>query len=265
MSDNIILVPIDFTIKSQYALEHAIILLKKNKGRLVLLHITKKEKFIEEAHKKLIELCHKTKQDFDVMPENMVKYGDVYKVIGNTASAIGAKIIFMGNHQLSSLERIFGSYAIKVIATSKVPFITVTKAPRYKEGLKKIVLPANLTKEPPELLRLSSMLAKHFDSEILVIGSNSKKSGNNDYIKIIRKYFNENNIKFKVELCNYNDNFELETIKYAHKEGAGLIAISNLQENIFHLFGSFEQNIMANKYNIPVLVVNNNLFGINNK
>jgi len=260
MTQNIILVTTDFTKQADNALMHAFVLKEKINGRIVLLHIVSSESELDNAHQKIQEVIEETNKNYGIKVTEIIKVGNIFDDIGKVASEIGAKFVIMGTHGVSGLQHIFGSKALKVISMSKVPFISVTKKPS-KNGFEKIVLPFNFDKEPTALLRLASEIARSFDSEILVIGYSSSRNDKNNHVKTISDFLDSSKIKHKIERGISSSNFDEEILTYSKKIGADLIAISNIQENVFNLFGGFEQNVIANKLDVPVMVVNINSFG----
>lgn len=261
MTQNIILVTTDFTKQADNALKHAFILKEKINGRIVLLHIVDSENELDDAHQKIQVVIEETNKNYGIKVTEIIKVGNIFDDIGKVASEIGAKFVVMGTHGVSGLQHIFGSKALKVISMSKVPFISVTREPK-KNGFDKIVMPFNFDKEPTALLRLASEIAKSFDSEIHVIGYGSSKSRKRKNLKIISDFLDSSKISYKIEEYNSSSNFDEDILSYSKNIDADLISISNLQENVFNLFGGFEQNVIANKLGVPVMVVNINSFGI---
>jgi len=260
MVQNIILVTTDFTKQADNALKHAFVLKERINGRIVLLHIVSDDDELESAHQKLQKIIEDTEKNYGIKISEIIRKGNIFDDISRVASEIGAKFVIMGTHGVSGLQHIFGSKALKVISTSKVPFISVTKEPK-NNGVNKMVMPFNLNKEPSKLLTLASDIAKHFDSEIHVIGYGANKNGGGKYLDKIADFLESNKLRYIIEKKESSSNFDEVVLKYAEKVGADLISISNLQENVFNLFGGFEQNVIANKQGIPVMVVNINSFG----
>jgi len=260
MTQNIILVTTDFTKQADNALQHAFALKEKINGRIVLLHIVSSDKDLEDAHQKLQNVIDETERNYGIKISELIRKGNIFDDISRVASEIGAKFVIMGTHGVSGFQHIFGSKALKVISTSKVPFISVTQAPK-ENGFHKIVMPFNLNKEPSELLTLASDIAKSFDSEIHIIGYGAKK-GDGKYLEMITDFLEASRLKYIIEQKMSSSNFDTIVLEYAKEVGADLISISNIQENVFNLFGGFEQNVIANKQGIAVMVVNKNSFGI---
>lgn len=261
MSKNIILVTTDFTEQANNALKHALSLKNKINGRIVLLHIISSESEIEKAYKKIQSIIDDTEKNYGVKVSNIIREGNIFDDIGKVASELGAKVVIMGTHGVKGMQHIFGSKALKVISMSKVPFISITKAPE-SSNFGRMVIPFNLEKNPKELLKLTIDVARAFDSEIHVLGFGDKSYEYNKNLSLIRSNLNSNNITFFIEEKKNSSNLDIDVLDYSKKIKADLISISNLQENVFNLFGGFEQNIIANKNGIPVMVVNNNSFGI---
>jgi len=261
MTQNIILVTTDFTPQADNALKHAFILKEKINGRIVLLHIVSSDYELEAAHHKIQVIIDDTEKKYGVRVSEIIRKGNIFDDISKVASELGAKFVIMGTHGVSGFQHIFGSKALKVISTSKVPFLSITREPK-KNGFDKIVMPFNLNKEPNELLRLAANIAKSFDSEIHIIGYGSNKNEKDKYLDIIESFLEANNVLHILEKRSDSSNFDNEVLEYAESIDADLISITNLQENVFNLFGGFEQNVIANKQGIPVMVVNVNSFGI---
>jgi nucleotide-binding universal stress UspA family protein len=261
MNSNIILVTTDFTPQADNAMEHALILKDKINGKIVLMHVVSSDEEVDAAYQKIEEVIDRIEKSHGVRPKEIIRRGNIFNDIPLVASEIGAKIVIMGTHGVSGLQHIFGSKALKVISMSKVPFITVTEKPK-KQGFDKIVMPFNLSSQTDNLLRLAVDIAKAFDSEIHMLGYSQKKDGHSTKVQEIKNYLEGNKISFIFEKISSSSNFEKIVLRYSNKVDAGLISISNNQDNVVNLFGGFEQNIIANKEGFPVMVVNNNSFGI---
>ena len=261
MSQNIILVTTDFTQQADSARKHAMILKDKINGKIVLLHILSLDGDLENAYNKMQEVIEYTEKNYGIRISELIRRGNIFEDISKVASEVGAKFVIMGTHGVSGLQHVFGSKALKVISKSRVPFISVTDSPS-KNGFNKIVIPFNLDKDPILLLRLASNMAKLFDSEIHVIGYSNEKGGDNKFLDVITNFLESNKLRYIIKANNNLMHFDEEVLQYAKSVDADLISISNIQENVFNMFGGFEQNVIANKQGIPVMVINNNSFGI---
>ncbi|MBW6477929.1 MAG: universal stress protein [Bacteroidales bacterium] len=140
-----ILVPVDFTQQSVWALSAAAVFARKNRGLIHLLHIVD-ERFdpakdeIEKARVSLFEFAQNYQQELGVTIIPNVETGSVFQSIGETANRLGVKMIVMGTHGIKGIQKVIGSYAIRVILGSKVPVVLI-KEPLLSESFKNVVIP----------------------------------------------------------------------------------------------------------------------------
>jgi nucleotide-binding universal stress UspA family protein len=138
----IIIVPWDFTHISEYALEYAINAAHALEKEIFLLHIVNKEATEEqekEALKKLEKQAGEILQKYQIQVQPVVRKGSIFNVISDYASEVKAALVVMGTHGVTGTQKITGSWALKVIIGSKVPFLVVQEKPGTAVGFNKIV------------------------------------------------------------------------------------------------------------------------------
>lgn len=262
MSKQTILVPTDFSNVAKVALEHAVRLAQTTGGEIVLLHVVAKNTEIDAAKKKLeAESAIVAKFDARIVVKPMVRIGNIFEDIGDTASELGAKLIIMGTHGAKGWQKIAGSHALKVITHSSVPFVVVQSKGIKETGYDDIVVPLDLNHETKQKLEFAANMAKHFQSKIHLISPHEtdeflvhKLKGN---IVFAKKYLGERGVDFTTAIAQKGKSFTKEVIKHAEEVDADLIAIMNInRSHFFGLGGSDEQDIIANEAHIPVMCVN---------
>ena len=144
-----ILVPWDFSQVAENAFMHAVRFQKTRNGDIVLLHIVSDEKEIAEKNKTMEEACVKLLADHGVKPEFIVTTGSIFHEIGSVAAEKKAEMIIMGTHGLKGAQKLFGSRALKVVVSSKIPFLVVQDKPR-KEKMESVLLPIDFKSENKE-------------------------------------------------------------------------------------------------------------------
>jgi nucleotide-binding universal stress UspA family protein len=258
MNTNKILVPTDFTKVAECAVDHAIKLASLLNGQIVLLHVIAKENETNEAKLKLEGLSKQILDKYNIKVDYIIRVGNIFDDIGAVANEIKAKLIIMGTHGAKGMQKIFGSYAIKVITNSEVPFVVVQQRPIAANGYKKIILPIEATRETKHKIKQTIDIAKYFNSEILLIGA---KANDELFMRNLRNNMafteaslRDNNIPYTVHYAQ-SKNFTREIMNLAIAENADLIAIVNEQKNSF-FSPAEEQEIIANEAQIPVLCVN---------
>ncbi len=257
-----ILVPTDFTPVAEIAAEHAVIIAKSTQDEIVLLHVVDKQNKVEDAKNKLDSIADSIKKESNVNVSAAVRIGSIFEDIGDAASEIGARLIVMGTHGVKGIQHITGSYALRVITHSVIPFIIVQKK-KPEAGYNNIVLPLDLSSETKQKLAISVEIAHYFKSKIHLIVPNEIDKYLVNTLKrnliYAAKYLKQREISFTTNVGKSTDgNFSKDVTDCAKSVNADLIAIMNLQENsLFGLFGStYEQQMITNKAQIPVLIVN---------
>jgi len=262
MSLKPILVPTDFTEVAHTAINHAVELAKTIHTSVVILHVVKSESDIEKVAEKMdAEVALANQIEGDVKVSKLVRVGNIFDDIGEAASEVNATLIVMGTHGASGWQKITGSKALKVITNSPVPFIVVQKEVMHESGYDCIAVPLDLHNETKQKLKIVADMAKYFDSEVHIITPKEtdeflihKLNGN---IAWAKKYLTEKGIKNTAHITKRKGDFVEQLIEIAHDVDADLISIMNLQKNsLIGMLSNYEQAIITNKYQIPVLCVN---------
>jgi nucleotide-binding universal stress UspA family protein len=257
----LILVTWDFTDKSVFALEHAINIAKIIHHDIVLINIVKKESEVAETERKIAEATREKFENVDVKPKIIVKAGTIFATIVELAAEIKAQMVVMGTHGMRGMQKVLGSWALKVIAGSKSPFIVVQDSPK-SDTLRNIVLPITFKKENKECINWANYFAKKFGTKFSVFRA---KNTDPSYIKgvesnifFINKYFNSKNIRFDIQTASGTGDFGKETVNYARDINADAILIMTTRDIGFtdYVLGAQEQYIIANTEKIPVICIN---------
>ncbi|TVR70108.1 MAG: universal stress protein [Marinilabiliales bacterium] len=256
-----LMVPWDFTQVAEYALEHAVKIAKIDGNPIYLAHIAKKKE--EEGKLKGILDVYAVEafKKYSIKPKTIVRQGNIFTSIGEIADEIDAEMVVMGTHGMKGMQKLTGSWALKVIVSSKVPFVVV-QSPPENNNFEDIVLPIDFRKEDKEKLNWIVYLYKHFNSKIHII--KPKKSdkrlvkGLNANIAFARKILEQKHVKFDMIIAEGKKSFAKETIEYAVKINAHMI-VTMTTKNIGladYVMGADEQYIIANSAKIPVMCIN---------
>ena len=258
-----LLVPTDFTNEAHSAIQHAVKLGVIVQAEVILLNVVKDKSDIPTATIKLKEeeKWAKTVND-QIDIRSIVRVGNIFDDIGDAASELGVSLIIMGTHGASGWQKITGSYALKVITNSSVPFIVVQDQLMNDTGYDSIVVPLDLNNETKQKLEMVASIAHYFDSEVHLITPNESDEFLSNKLKANRiwaaKYLKGKNVKFTTQIVDDGDNLLEGVFKLSKKVEADLIAIMNLQKNSLMgvLGSSYQQEIIANKAKVPVLCLN---------
>ena len=258
-----LLVPTDFTNEAHSAIQHAVKLGVIVQAEVILLNVVKDKSDIPAATSKLKEEENWAKKVNDqIEVRSIVRVGNIFDDIGDAASELGVSLIIMGTHGASGWQKITGSYALKVITNSSVPFIVVQDQLMNDTGYDSIVVPLDLNNETKQKLEMVASIAHYFDSEVHLITPNESDEFLSNKLKANRiwaaKYLKGKNVKFTTQIVGDGDNLLEGVFKLSKKVEADLIAIMNLQKNSLMgvLGSSYQQEIIANKAKVPVLCLN---------
>ncbi|MBL4704371.1 MAG: universal stress protein [Flavobacteriales bacterium] len=252
-----LLVPIDFTAVSKIAMDHAAKLAETIGASVVLLHVVAKAEEVAGAKEKLSK---ESKNLLNAHPEIKVsiavRIGNIFEDIAQTAAEESAELIIMGTHGASGWQKLTGSHALKVITSSKVPFIVVQTKGIKPSGYDDIVVPMDLGTHSKQKLETVVDMAKYFNSRVHIfadrVESEAQKVKNN--IVFAHKYLSDKGIKHDTKVAEKAGNFDAQVLSYSEEVDADLIVIMNEGGGMFG--GKHEQAMITNSLELPVMIVN---------
>ncbi len=265
-ADKMLLVTFDFTPVSDNALAHALRISKFTDSPIRLLHVVEEgsdhEQKREEAENKLKLVCEAFHDKNGLSLDFVILKGSIFNTIGKYASENEARMVIMGTHGIKGMQKLTGSWALKVIVKSKVPFLVVQDKPSEKHRFTDIVFPIDFKAETREKLYWAIYLGKYFNSRVHLfkppITDKSIVRMINTNLNFAIRYLIQNNIEYKIHVGKRSGNFSKETISFAREIDADLILITTTKSvNMTDfMFGLPEQEIIANSAKIPVMAVN---------
>ncbi|MUP47304.1 universal stress protein [Gramella sp. BOM4] len=270
-----ILVPVDFSKHSEYALEAAAGLAKKYNTDLVVAHmmglpethLTKDEK--QEVFNAMYFL-KLTRQKFEAFLDKdylkgikvteAVKDHKVFSELPELAREYQAGLIVMGSHGASGMKEVFiGSNTEKVVRSSKTPVLVVKNQVKDLE-FKKAIFATDFENESIGAFEKASEFFESFGVKLKLL-----------YINVPEKFMSsremeERAAKFTSELgwdqkeakkrLDFYDDYTVErgVFNYCHREKVDIIAIpTHGRKGVAHFFfGSLGEDI-ANHSDIPVV------------
>lgn len=253
------LVPYDFTPIGRTALNHAYQISLAEPGEIVLLHIAADKDKKELASTKFKELISSLDADLAQRVGTRIRIGNIFKDISNEAEESGADLLVMGTHGAKGLQKMLGSYAIKVVTSSTVPFV-ITQQGEPKENIDLIVLPVDLSHEKIQIARFAANLAQKFKAavHIVAIPQNDEFLINRlrNNITKVKGVLKKENINFQVALLEGKKAFHKEVMEYGSQNEASMYAIAHHPQTLIPQLEKFSQELITNADEIPVLIVN---------
>lgn len=262
--NRIIVVPWDFTPVAQNALAHAVKIGRMVRNDICLLHIVDPSvKLRVEGEKKaaLNHVATENSRKYNIPIASAVVKGSIFTSIAEFVNASKASVVVMGTHGIKGMQKLTGSWALKVIVKSKIPFIVVQDPPLDQERYHNIVFPVDFKIENKEKMGMAIFMGKYFDSKINIL---KQKVTDRSLLKQVNinlnfaiKYLAQNNIEYEIHELPRGA-FAKQTIEFAQKIRADLILIMTTKNITVadYMLGASEQYIIANSSKIPVCCVN---------
>jgi nucleotide-binding universal stress UspA family protein len=261
---NLIVVPWDFTPVALNALAHAVKISRMVGNEISLLHIVDpgiSQKGLAETRARLQKVVDDNSKKYNITLSWQISKGSIFHAIAEFANEKEAGLVIMGTHGMKGMQKITGSWALKVMVKSKTPFIVVQDPPADQEKYHDIVFPIDFRSENKEKMKMAIFMGKYFDSKIhmFVAGTTDKGLAKKTKINLnfAVKYLIQNNIEYKIHEVP-KKKFAQQTLDYAQEINADLILIVTTKNITFadYTFGASEQYIIANSARIPVICVN---------
>jgi nucleotide-binding universal stress UspA family protein len=260
----LIIVPWDFTDVAESALAHAVKIGRMVGNDICLLHIVDAGKSVKaEGEKKALlrHIADESSKKHNLRITSHIAKGSIFTSIAEFANSNEASLVVMGTHGMKGMQKLTGSWALKVIVKSKVPFIVVQEPPADQGRYHNIVFPIDFRVENKEKMGMAIYMGKYFDSKVHIL--KTATTDRNLLIKTNRtlnfavKYLIQNNVEYEIHEVAHGK-LAQHTIDFAQKINADLILIVTTKNITFadYMLGASEQFIIANSSKIPVCCVN---------
>jgi len=260
-SKKTILVPTDFTEVAGYALQHAVRVSSVVHEGVTLLHIVENPSSLSEAKEKIEAIAVETNKKYGIAPKTIVREGNIFVDIAKVADELNASMVIMGSHRIKSESTLNDSIALKVIKSSKIPFITIQEPPinkRYDE----VVFPIDFTAENVEKHGWISYFCDYYVSRFHLIKPNitdPKLLAKIDMnMASARRFLDEKGARYYVYIAEGKKPYAEEVLDFAANIRADLIVImtSKASDDSTYVVEPHEQYIISNASYIPVMSIN---------
>lgn len=259
----IIVVPWDFTQVAENALAHAAKISRMIGSEICLLHIVDEGTPKKEGEKRALlrHVADNAFKKYNLPVKAEIRKGTIFTAIAEFVNELEPSLVVMGTHGMKGMQKITGSWALKVIVKSKIPFIVVQDPPPDQERYHNIVFPIDFRMENKEKMGMAIFMGKYFDSKIHILKTattdKSLRTKININLNFAVKYLIQNNIEYEIHEVQ-NGKFAQKTIEFAQKINADLILIISTKNISMadYVLGASEQFIIANSSRIPVCCVN---------
>lgn len=266
-----IIVPVDFSEQSDYALKVAASLAKKHGSEILALHmlelneamISSSEGFHPEQTVFLLKLAEKRFKEFLEKPylnglkvTPIIKHFKVFSEVNEIAEKHDADLIVMGSHGSDGLKEIFvGSNAERVVRNAKIP-VLVIKEELEDFKIERFVFASDFKDDSLLAFQKAKDFADMLSAELELVYINTP---GDDFLSTgaaydrINEFLSKANVGRQVEI--YNDySVEKGVLNYSERVSADIIGIpTHGRKGLSHFFmGSIGEDI-ANHSKIPVV------------
>ena len=266
-----IIVPIDFSQYSDFALETAAILAKRNNADLIVLHMLEMEQGSlissnDDQNEQMVFFLKLAEQKFDIYLNKdflegvnvtpIVKHFKVFSEVAEVAREHNADMIVMGSHGSSGLSEIFvGSNTEKVVRYSEIPVLVVKQKPA-KLDFDTVTFASDFSNEMIEPYIKARQLFKNLKLiHVNVPGEGFKSS--TEMEKTVASFLQkaDGNLN-KLNDVHYTSDYTIEKgiLNASSLLGADLIAVpTHGRKGLAHFFSGSVSEDVANHATLPVI------------
>jgi nucleotide-binding universal stress UspA family protein len=272
-----ILVPVDFSEDSVFALDVAVETANYLKANLRLMHVRTGRRYhppFAESNPDLLladvdssymeYLITRAKEKYSVQGgvlDFKIREGNVVREISNQAHYDDSSLIVVGTHGISGFEdRWVGSNAYRLVANAPCPVLTVRCEMKMKQD-QKVLIVIDSEKVSRRIVPQVAGFATLLKAKILVVGVNSQSRWLipgiiNSYVHQVERYIKKNStLQVETMILDRSKNAR-DLLEYAHQQHVTFIALPvrktlNPFESLFHPYA----NELLNLSDVPVLVI----------
>lgn len=260
----IILVPTDFSEVCANAINQAAGAAKHLQFKLVLLHVIDKstKSFLKSegqaadyVDKQLETIAANVISEFGIEVDTVAKEGDIFSTISEVATDVDASFMYLGTHGKVGMQKLTGSYALKVVTGSPVPVIVVQKR-QFDGPYSEIVFPITSDSGIWEKTEWAVHIAKQFKATIKIYqlaGEAIDKA-----VAGITSHFHKNDVKYTIDVAAKSSGFSNQVVDFATANNCDMILImTNPDKGVASfILGSYDEEMIFNTSQIPVMCVN---------
>ncbi|WP_179018905.1 universal stress protein [Winogradskyella forsetii] len=269
-----IIVPVDFSKHSEYALETAAVLAKQHNSELIVMHMLELSESIitatssqrNEENAFMMMVANKKFEAFLDQPyleainvTPMIKYHKVLKEVAEVASEVRADLIVMGSRGHSDHDGIFtGSNTEKVVRYSDTPVLVIKSKPE-NVNFTNIILASDFSEESVSAFKTALELLGELGTNTTVLHINTP---NLDFLSTdevdekISIFLESAKLKeTDVSIARISDhNVEDGLLSFAKRNKADALAmITHGRKGLSHFFGGSISEDVVNHSKLPVI------------
>lgn len=262
-----LLVPTDFTEKTNLALSFASNLIKERGGIIYSLHVVD---YLPELNGITVEAAKQRHAEYvKIQSEKLgvtiipnIVTGNIFNSIGEAAAKLGTNLIIMGVHGMQGIQFVIGSFAARVILGCSIPVILISDEFVF-QGFKNIVLPLDMNRKVDKIVSKAKELGLQYGSMVHIFSNIDSNSFIKRAILKAETFQIINSIKRAGIKTSYrivygeNSKFVENVLKYSAEINADLImmALQSRGRSLEFVVGKTENRIMQYS-KVPLYIIN---------
>ncbi|WP_341214911.1 universal stress protein [uncultured Wocania sp.] len=270
-----IIVPIDFSEHSEFALKAAAKLAKKNNAELLALHMLEMSDIMLNAsdglqNQKAVFFFKLAEQKFESFLDKdylkgikvtpIVKHFKVFSEVNDVAKKHDADLIVMGSHGTSGVKELFiGSNTERVVRNADIP-VLVLKNKLNQVNFEDVVFACDFSEESVKAYLNASKLFEKMGSKMYLVYVNLPNDRFKNSLEIERLVVNfftkaDRNLD-RMKDVHYVSDYTVEDgiLNFSIKMGADLIAVpTHGRKGLSHFFQGSVGEDVANHSTLPVI------------
>jgi nucleotide-binding universal stress UspA family protein len=265
-----ILVPTDFSEVCENAAFHACEVARFLNGQVILLHVInsdthaylkKQHAGVELINQMLKTLQEKLRREFSIDVSIVALEGSIFEKIKQTAEKKGADLVFLGTHGKVGIQKLTGSFALKLVTQLPVPTVVVQER-KFGEGYRVVVIPVSNHQQIDLKCHWAVSVAKIFRAEVHLIQIYEENPTIAEIIGSatteIAGHLVKNGIKVVVSHARHAGDFAGQIISYSKDIHAELIQIitNSVPSQSEFMLGPWDEKMIFNQVQIPVMCIN---------
>lgn len=268
-----IIIPVDFSKHSEYALETAAALAKKHNSELIIMHMLELSESIfsstsSERNEETAFMLLVTNKKFESFLDKpylkgititpMIKHHKVLKEVDEVASELKADLVVMGSRGHNDYDGVFlGSNTEKVVRHSKTPLLVVKSKPESID-FKHILIATDFSSDSASALTTALELLGDLGKKVSLLHVNRPNAyflstdEIEERISSLLATMNREDLRDNIVLIS-DYNVEEAILGYADKHNINAIGmITEGRTGLYHLFAGSISEDLVNHSKIPV-------------
>ena len=160
-----ILVPVDFTKETDVAIQSAVNLSNEIPLEIVFIHVVSKPAEIEEKLMRLEWRVSSHSSKIRGPYKSIVRVGKLFDQLAKAGKENEVDVMLLGIHEASTMNKMFGSNALRVIGNCNFPIITVKGGDEFRP-IKKIVITLDMVIKSVQIVRHVEKIAQLFGAKV---------------------------------------------------------------------------------------------------